>query len=57
MIEYNIVEARSSGELMVRVREILIEDIGWELFGGACCAISENEDYRYELWSQTLIRK
>lgn len=55
-IEYDVIDARNSSELITAVQEALDANEGWELIGGASCALSVNDGWE-EVWCQTLIRR
>lgn len=56
-IEYDIIDARNSSELITAVQEALDANEGWELIGGASCAMTIVDERWHEIWGQTLVRK
>lgn len=54
-VEYEVVTGKTEYQLKRKVNELLND--GYELHAGVSCSLSENDDYRYCLFSQAVVRR
>jgi hypothetical protein len=54
-MEYAIVGSADAHEVAENVQKLI--EKGWEPLGGVSCGLSENEDYRYVMFAQAMIKR
>lgn len=54
-MEYSIVTSNDAQTLSNMVRELIEQ--GWEPLGVVSCGLSENDDYRYVMFAQAMVKR